>query len=217
VCAVGDVCVPRPTNRSVGTVTMRGLATASGTNEFTMDPVGSSKAYGPSASVQIQYPPTEPGAEVRLSAAGGDFAPFEITTEGIGPIAGFPSDPVPLESGKPLALTWTAEAGSDIEVVLEIAHHGGQKGKVICHAEDTGSLTIPATLVTELIGLGVAGFPDVSLTRKSVGVAMIAPGPVELAVFATVNRPVDIPGLTSCQTDEDCPMNQTCGQAKACE
>jgi hypothetical protein len=217
VCAVGDVCIARPMNHSVGTVTIRGIATTSGANEFTMDPVGSSKAYGTSASVTLKYPPTEPGAAVSLSATGGDYAPFEIQTTGVGPIEGFSNEPLPLERGKPLMLEWTREPGAEVEVVLEIAHHGGQKGKIICNAQDTGSLVIPAALVTELIDLGVAGFPDVTLTRKSAGYTTIAPGRIELVVFSTTSREVSIPGLTSCMMDEDCPNNQRCGQNKACQ
>lgn len=213
---VGDVCKARPTNHSVGTVTIEGLATEDGSNEFTMDPIGSSKAYNPSSSVRIQYPPTESGAPVRLTATGGDFAPFEIQTIGIASLEGFSGDPLPLDSGQPFPLTWTAEPGASVEVVLEIAHHGGQKGKVICNAEDTGSLVIPADLVTELIGLGVAGFPDVSLTRKSVGSTTIALGRVELMVSAGSTRQVAIAGLTSCMTDEECPDGEVCGQDKAC-
>ena len=100
--------------------------------------------------------------------------------------------------------------------MLEIAHHGGARGKIICAAEDTGALTIPSALVTELMGLGVAGFPDVTLTRKSVGSAQIGPGRVEFVIFASQTRPIAIEGLTSCMTDDDCPDGKRCGQDKAC-
>jgi hypothetical protein len=196
---------------------VRGLRTASGATEFTMDPVGSSKAYGPSGSVSISYPPTDPGAAVHLSAAGGDYAAFEIETRGIAPLEGFAGDALPLERDKPLELKWTASPDAQIEAVLEIAHHGGAKGKVICEAEDTGSLTIPATLVTQLIGLGVAGFPDVTLTRKSAGSTRIAPGRVEFVLFASSNRPIAIAGLTSCMSDTECPSGQICDQDKSCK
>lgn len=216
-CRAGNVCAPQPTSHSVGTVTVRGLALEDGTNEFTMDPIGSSKAYSPSASVKLKYPPAAPGAPIELSTSGGDYAPFTIQTTGIAPIEGFDGDPLPLERDRPLELTWTAQPGAEVEVILEIAHHGGAKGKVICNAEDSGSLVIPASLVTELIGLGVAGYPDVTLTRKTVGSTQLPPGRVEFIMFNTQSRPVAIEGLTSCMADEDCPDGQVCGQDKACK
>ena len=41
-----------------------------------------------------------------------------------------------------------------MEVLLEISHHGGRKGQLVCRTDDNGSLMIPAELVTELINLG---------------------------------------------------------------
>lgn len=224
-CASDRVCVPtetssgtcqlRPKSYSVGTVTVNGVATEDGANQFAMEPIGASKSYGAPSGVKLKYPPAAPGSELRITTSGGDFEPFEIVTKAIGPIEGFSSEPIPLNRNQPLELTWTAAAGAEIEAVLEIAHHGGAKGKVICLTEDTGKLTIPADLVTSLMDLGVAGFPDVTVTRKSVGKAANAPR-LEFIMFADANRPVAIEGLTSCNTDEDCPTDQVCGQDKAC-
>lgn len=215
VCAPGGVCTARPKSYSLGTVTVNGLATEDGSNQFSMDPIGTSKSYGTPSGVKLKYPPAAPGAELRLTTSGGEFGPFEIVGKAIGPIEGFPSEPIPLKREQPLDLTWTAAPGTLIEAVLEIAHHGGARGKVICETEDTGALSIPAPLVTALLDLGVAGFPDVVVTRKSTSAAANAPR-LEFIMFADASRPVAIDGLTSCNTPDDCPEGQTCGQDKAC-
>ena len=85
---------------------------------------------------------------------------------------GFAPSSITLEKDKPLTLTWTAKgasADSTIHVHLDISHHGGTKGQIECDTADSGSLTIGASLVTQLVNLGVAGFPTVRLTRSSVG------------------------------------------------
>ncbi|HEY3668695.1 MAG TPA: hypothetical protein VGL19_22010, partial [Polyangiaceae bacterium] len=78
------------------------------------------------------------------------------------------------------------------------------------------SLLIPATLVTSLIELGVAGFPSVSLARTSSGSAAIAPGQVTLQVVSEVTRVLVVAGVQSCMADTDCPSGKTCQQDETC-
>ena len=86
-----------------------------------------------------------------------------------------------------------------------------------CDADDTGSLEIAAPLVTELINLGVAGFPTIIVTRKSVGSTTIAQGRVDLIVSSDVEHEVQVSGVTSCTDDMDCPSGQTCQSDLTCK
>jgi hypothetical protein len=106
---------------------------------------------------------------------------------------------------------------SRIRLKLDISHHGGSKGEIDCDAEDTGSLEVPGSLVTQLLNLGVAGFPSFLLTRSSVGSTVIEPGRVDLTVLSDVEHPVDVMGLVSCTDDNSCPKGQTCQTDLSCK
>jgi hypothetical protein len=219
VCVDGDVCRKTPAPRSVGTVSVYGLQTAAGSSELTMHPLASSNSYQLATSVDLLYPPCAEGAEVRIETSGGDYAPFEIQSTGISPLELLGGEVVALEPGQPVTLQWTAPgpaAASRIAVEIDISRHGGTKGQVTCDVDDTGSLEIPASLITELIELGYSGFPTVIVRRKAVGSATIEPGRVDLAVLSSVERLISIPGLVSCTDDSDCESGQRCGPDLTC-
>lgn len=88
---------------------------------------------------------------------------------------------------------------------------------VTCQVPDTGSTEIPEPLVTELIALGVAGYPTVSLTRVTSDSASISAGRVDLLVMSQMSLQVQIPGLISCSEQEPCPDGQECTPARKCE
>lgn len=108
-------------------------------------------------------------------------------------------------------LSWTPPAdgqSSRMEIEVDISHHGGQKGQIDCDVPDTGAFEIPEELVTQLVALGVAGYPTITLTRVSRAAAPEAPG-ITLSVMSTVDRLVDT-GLDSRGMDSDCPDGLTC-------
>jgi hypothetical protein len=67
------------------------------------------------------------------------------------------------------------------------------------------------------LNLGVAGFPTVVVTRSATGSTTIAPGRVDLVVSSTIERSVEIAGLTSCTADTDCQPGQTCQSDLTCK
>ncbi len=217
-CVEDGQCMAHPQSRSVGTVQLTGLRTEDGASTFAIEPIANN--YQPSASIKLQYPPFAEGDPVRLETGGGDYAPFVLQSQGIAALELVGDGAVPLAPDQPVMLQWAppGQAGiARIQVALNIAHHGGERGKITCDVEDSGSLEIPASLVTELIGLGVSGFPMISITRAAVGHTTIEPGRVELVVFSRVERAVEIPGLTSCTEDAHCPTGQTCQLDMRCE
>jgi hypothetical protein len=215
-CVEDNTCQAYPTARGVGSVTVTGVETTDGDLPFTMTAIANT--YQPAGSVSLAYPPFAEGDAVTFSAAGDYFPAFTLTSTGVAPLA-VTSTSLALNTGKALDLAWTpgAAGNAKIHVKLDISHHGGSKGQIECDSDDTGSLTVPAPLITKLLGLGVAGFPTVIITRQAVGSSVISAGRVELDVSSVVEQAVTVEGLTSCDADEDCPSGQTCQTDQSCK
>lgn len=215
-CVDDDHCADYPTARPVGDVTASGLHTSVGESSFTMTAIAST--YQVPAQTTLAYPPFAEGEAVRLVAAGSYFAGFTLESEGIAPLV-LTSTSLVLKSGEPLPLTWTPGAAgvAKIHVELDISHHGGTKGQIECETDDTGALTISAEMITELLSLGVAGYPSVIVKRRAVGSAAVAAGRVDLEIASTVEQQVSVEGLTSCTSASDCPADQTCQPNLTCK
>jgi hypothetical protein len=216
-CVEDDTCQDYPLAHSAGKVTVKGLQTESGAATFTMDPIADN--YQPPGSVKLLYPAFAEGDEVSVEASGDYFSAFTLTAKGVAPLM-ILNDTITIETDKAVTLTWTppGQAGlSKIYVKLDISHHGGTKGMLECDTDDTGSIDLPAALLTQLVNLGVAGFPTIVVSRKAAGSTTIAPGRVDLIIASDVERGVAIPGLTSCTSDMDCPNGQTCQSNLSCK
>lgn len=216
VCVAADKCQKYPSGQDVGAVKVSGLKTADGAMEFTMTAIA--KNYQPPAGVSLPYPAFTEGAAIKFDAAGGPYAPFSLQTTGISPLT-LQNGTIALAMNQAVALSWNAptKAGAKVHVKLDISHHGGSKGMIECDADDSGALTLPAALITELLSLGAAGFPTIIVTRTSTGSAVIAPGRVDLVVSSEVEKEVVVPGVTSCNDSKDCPMGQTCQADLTCK
>jgi hypothetical protein len=213
-CVADDTCKPYPTAKDVGTVTLAGVKTAAAATSVELTNVNN--AYQTATS--LMYPPFDEGADVSIMAAGGPYGAFTIHAKAIAPLVLGP-ETLPVEAGKALALTWTAKgasADSTIHVKLDISHHGGTKGKIECDTADNGSLTIASSLMTQLVNLGVSGFPTVAVSRVARGAAQISLGRVELQLSHDVEHAVQVPGLVSCTADTDCPTGKTCQDDLSC-
>ena len=219
ICVEGDECVTTPAKKSLGTVTVRGVRTAAGGSEFALTAVGGT--YQPGGDVgTLPFPSFDPGAPVSVSTSGGDFAAFTLEAPGIEPLEVSTPEPVRVAPDEAVALAWNAPSQpgtSKIQITLEISHHGGVKGEVTCDAADTGSFSIPGSLVADLISLGVAGFPTIGIVRLASDETTISAGRVELLLVSAVEKSVEIPGLVSCNDASMCPDGQECTAARKCE
>jgi len=214
-CVEDGQCMASPQRIGVGKVTVTGIKTNTGTSTFSMDMiVNSYQAVG----IQLAFPPFAEGEAVTFSAAGADsIAAFAVTAKGIAPLAILNGE-ITMADGQPITLQWTpsAQAGNSvISVYVDISHHGGTKGKILCEGPDNGNLVIAASLLDKLKALGVSGFPKVEITRKSE--TLNADAGVELSLESMVNKELTIPGLISCGGDEDCPDGQTCQNDLKCK
>jgi hypothetical protein len=215
-CIEDETCKSYPTAVSVGTVTAKGLKTAAGDTTFTMDPVANN--YQPPASVTLAYPAFAEGDAISLDATGGTFSAFTLKATGIAELK-LLNDSIALAENQAVNLTWTppSSSASKIQVKLDISHHGGTKGKIVCETADSGSLTLPASMLTQLIKLGVAGYPTIVVTRLASGSATISAGRVDLVISSDVEKQVTVSGLTSCTKDTECPDGQKCQTDLTCK
>lgn len=216
VCVEDETCQDYPTAHGAGTVTVTGLAQASGDASFTMQPIANN--YQPGAGVVLEYPSFGDGDAITLEAAGEYFQAFTLAATGVAPIA-LDNDTITLSADAAIDLKWPAGANADarMRVKLDISHHGGTRGMITCEAADAGMLAISAGLVGQLLDLGVAGYPTIIVTREVVGATTIAPGRVELVVSSSLERAVVVPGVQSCTDDAQCPDGQNCQPDLTCQ
>lgn len=204
-CGFDGVCIVYPTSASVGVVSVSGL-----TATLAMSPT-SIGSYTNGAT-QLPHPALTEGALATVSAPGEILPGFALTSRGIAALE-TPQDEVALARGRELEVTWTpgGENSARVRLVLDLAHHGGIAASLECDGlDDDGRFAVPATLVTRLMDIGLAGFPTLSVTRRTASSTAIAPGCVDFVVSSEVVLPVVIDGLVSCVEDEECPGGQTC-------
>ena len=216
VCVEDETCQAYPTAHSVGAIQVTGMRTDAGATSFSMSPIANT--YQPPGTVTLPYPAFQEGDEITLTAAGSFYPGFTLQGHGITPLQ-LQEDTLTLQRGQPLALSWTPPGQTDVSTIhvkLDVSHHGGTKGMIECDSADTGSLQLPATLISSLLDLGVAGFPTIIVTRESVGSVTIVPGRLDLLVSSDIEHAVEIPGLTSCSANSDCPSGQTCRSDLTC-
>ncbi|MEO6600968.1 MAG: hypothetical protein ABIQ16_13900 [Polyangiaceae bacterium] len=211
VCVEDDQCASYPNAQDLGPVTIQGLGSA----DIVMKAIANS--YQLPGDVTLAFPPAAEGVTVGLQVSGGPFGAFTIQTKMITPLVA--SGALSLDAEKPLDLTWVPPSDPSLarmQVKVDISHHGGAKGKIECDVADSGSLQIPASLVSSLIDLGVAGFPTATLTRITSGSTAIAPGKVSLQTLSSVALELVVPGFQSCHEDTDCASGKTCQQDLTC-
>jgi hypothetical protein len=204
VCTANDVCTEYPAARGVGTLTLQGIGAP-----LELQPSSSMIAY---QSPSLEFPPCEPGAPVTASATG-----VSVSADCIAPLQLMGPDPIPIVKDVPIHLSWLKAAKgarSRIHVKLDISHHAGSKGEIACDVADTGELEIAASLVTELLGLGLAGFPTINVNRLMVGTDAANPN-VTLVLSSDLTRAVDT-GVVSCLDKEGCPDDQVCQPNGVC-
>lgn len=200
-CNSNKQCVTRPATVGAGQLHVVGLAGMT----LDLDPTPPMNNY--SGPTLTPFPPCTEGGDVTVSSD-----KFNASIKCITALALTSAVPIPVTKNQPTRITWTAPGMADISRVhieLEISHHGGYKGDIVCDVADTGSFDIPAPLVTGLVDLGVAGYPSVKVTRSSSKAATGEPS-AKLTMPSLVEVAVDT-GFVSCGLDgTTCPTGTTC-------
>ena len=210
-CGAEGACIPYPERSSVGLVTLTGLIDA-----LSMEAKWGNTYTNPGS---MTHPGYEPGADIGLTADGGDFEAFSLRGFGVEALVVNGNSDVVVAAGTGISLSWsppTVDGPVKVHIELNLNNHGSTSAWIACDAEDTGSFTIPATLLDALYDIGVSGFPSLSMSRRSVDSASISPGCVDLMVVSEAEVPVEIDGITSCTTNQQCPPGQSCGADLAC-
>ena len=207
-CGPGNQCLPLPVAHSVGDVSISGLV-----RPVEMTANANTGSYRPAAPA-LPHPGFGAGADLRLSASGGDYSPFELRGWGIEPFE-FTGETLAVGGGVPADLSWTPptrQGPARVRAVLDINNHGSSNTAIECDFADTGSAQIPAVLIDALIARGASGFPTLGITRRTATSVSIEPGCVQLVVTTDSAYSVDVElaGLTSCNDDSMCPEGQTC-------
>jgi len=231
-CAGGDVCGqdgdchPFPLNVSAGPVEIAGTLADPGGGPVTIAP----NATGGYAKTDVPLPLFEPGASVSLTAPG-DVAPaFALHAVGVADLE-LPDETLTMTKGAPLTITWTAAqeppaGAARIYFTINVDQHGNSPATLACDVADTGSYTVPASLITQLVDLGVSGFSTFDVYRRTVDSASLDmsgwgqpgglagdTGCVELRVMSYAPGKVLVEGHVPCTKDLDCPDGQTCDKA----
>ena len=238
VCVATDTCQANPTAKDVGTVTVNGIADSSDA-AAAFQLVNTGNTYQVSPNTELAYPGFSEGDPITIAATGGDYPPFEITAEGIAPLILTPGPPynfhiakVPSSSDagaeanqyEAFTVTWVppgAANASRFQMELDLGHHGGSAGYLACDVDDNGSLTVSASLINQLIGLGhIGGFPELTFARVTSTSATVAQGKVNLVIDSTISAPtLTMDGYISCgDYGEQCPTGLTCNAGvKLCQ
>ena len=211
-CSAKDTCSDAPALVKIGTVSISGLVAP-----LDVMPLGAG-VYSGSLPATTAFPPATPGGVVGFSATGDVLPAFSLEGRGIEPVVA-PAAAIPLVSGQAMNVSWTApSAGGSTRMVLalDIAHHGGIAAEIECDVPDTGSATIPAALVDALVAHGKAGFPTITLSRRTVDSTTVGTGCAEFSVVSTVSREITVAGIKSCADESDCDSGQTCRADLTC-
>jgi hypothetical protein len=82
--------------------------------------------------------------------------------------------------------------------------------ELVCELSDTGSVTVPSTLIDKLTGFGVTGFPSGHIIRHTLDKTTVGAGCVRFEVFSHVLGDLQVAGHTPCDAAKPCPGGLTC-------
>jgi hypothetical protein len=222
ICGGPNQCVDEPRFQDAGTLTLVGLGSAA----ITIMPVAPTVpqySWSPPSTMPLPHPPFAFGINVGLTSTGAAIPALALGGRGIEPLVAGNTNAMFIK-GEPFTFTWTAPAQTGparIRAGMEIAHHGGVAARIECDLPDTGTATIPATLLSALIDKGLFGFPELTIARATYDSVMTSAGCIDFGVVSGVARPLigcTAAGMCkkSCNNDGDCTPPQTCQTGFVC-
>lgn len=211
-CFSGSVCTPAGVCEDQAPPTSAGAVTVSGLGEGPITLKLVNNTYQCAECGALAFPPCADGAPISIAVQGGAYPAFALEASCIAPLD--VEGELTVETGKAVPITWTPAANATqtrIRMKLDISHHGGTRGTIECETDDDGSLEMAESLVTKLVALGFSGAPSLLVDRIAVGKATTAqPANVLMQVISSMEHIVEIPGLISCGSTDDCPPGKTC-------
>jgi hypothetical protein len=202
-CDFDGNCLPYPSNRDVGIVTVTGLA-----KPVELEPVPPTYSY---FDTMLPHPGFEPGALITLQTTGGDYSPMLLHGYGVEMVVPT-ADELFLDGDLPLEVEWTpGDAGVTMRLQVAVDQHGISPLAMICSVPaDAGTLTISGALITQFLENGISGFPSADFYFETVDSVELEPGCVDFAVRSHDQLLVRVAGHTPCNVTADCPKGETC-------
>jgi hypothetical protein len=203
-CDFDGNCVPYPVNQDLGTVTVTGLFAA-----VSMTPVFPGNTY---FDTDLPHPAFDSGdlVTVSLPDAATPLALYGVGVEALVPESGTWT----IEAGQDLTVRWTAPTAavsrSSVALHISIDQHGASPSSLHCAFEDDGEATVPGAILQALVDVGVTGFPNGSIERRTVDNGSFGGGCMDFAVTSPRTATIDVVGFTPCITTNECPHGQTC-------
>lgn len=205
-CGLDNTCVATPIAQDVGTITIEGMAA-----DVTMPP--RAPAYFYNFTGTLPHPGFAAGAGLRATVDG-----TALLGWGIEALAGVPAT-LNVAADQPLVVQWTAPASAGparIELSVNVNGHGLVGSHVECVVADTGSYSIPASLVSALLDDGTSGFPTLTVRRTTTDSAARGATCIEFDVRDEAVVDLIIPGVISCNSNDDCTAPATCQTDLTC-
>lgn len=213
VCAGENECIPKPSKVSAGTLVVQGLLTP-----VEVVPNGITLDY--SKTVLDPFPAYEAGAEIEFLVQGDVTEAVDATVWGV-PALTTSQTVVSVTPGEPARLEWSTDQvdgeQSAVFISFSVNVHGAVTGWIECIVPDAGEFEIPAELVSQLVDLGLSGFPRVDIERRSSATAELASGCLDIYSSSKLTLDIDVEGLSSCNDDTDCDEGKTCSDEMVCE
>jgi hypothetical protein len=208
-CDYDGECIDFPAEQDLGTAYVRGLV-----EDVAMEPVQPGFNY---FVVGLPQRAIVAGETIQLRTTGGRWDGFELWGVGVESFSLPDGLLLTIAEATPLELEWpapAADARSEVEFRLNIDEHGTSPVTLICSFPDTGSASVPATMIDGLRGVGVTGWPSGSLTRQTVDKIDLSGGEGCVEFVVAVPRPVAITvsGFIPCNRMNPCPKGMVCNE-----
>jgi len=208
VCSAGEICthdsecIPHPENLSAGLIKVSGLS-----DSLTLE----TDTFNNYWDTTISYPLFEAGTLISANAAGSDDV-ASLSLRGIGvETLDLTTLNWNISETEDLLLNWTTSAEeSFIYISINIDQHGNSPVTLFCDVEDTGAVTVPASMLSQLTQYGVSGFASGTIQRRTVDSMDVETGCVELQVYSEVRGSVTVDGHIPCNSDAQCPEDMHC-------
>lgn len=213
-CTFEGECIPFPENQDIGLVTIGGLV-----DDVILKPIVPGNTYfigngNAPYNTTIAHPAFAPGELVELRTNGTTFGE-DVVLHGVGVeiISLGAATSWVVQDGVDFPFTWeppVTPGRSEIHVKLNIDQHGTTPVTLFCRFDDTGSASIPGSLIGQLVDFGVTGFPNATVTRRTVDSTTISDGCMQFEISSPFSPDVLVDGYIPCSDDPDCPEGQVC-------
>jgi hypothetical protein len=205
-CTPEETCIDMPLGQDVGIAVFQGLV-----KTVVVEPIQPGNTY---FYTKLNHPGFVSGNVINLTTTGGYIDALELFGVGVEPLSP-PENLWVLEEGTPLTIEWAAPpegVRSTMRVSINIDQHGATPETLVCDLPDTGSATIPSSVIDEFIQNGVTGFPSATAVRRTVDSFDGDLGCVEFQVTSVSTADVEVTGYIPCTSDDNCPSPLHCNK-----